>query len=195
MTIHHVINSLFTSNTWVVELGASVWLVDCGDVAPILRLIGNKQLSGILLTHAHFDHIYGLNELLDRFPDTPVYTNESGREALLDDRKNMSRYHETPFVLKHPECIKIIQDGDLVELCDNVTAKVIATPGHNDSCLTFVMDDAIFTGDAYIPGIKVVTKLPGGDKNIAKQSLEIITELSKGKTVYPGHGDFEPLHA
>lgn len=195
MIFWQIINTLFTSNTWVITFDEACWIVDCGDVEPIVQLIGEKPLAGVLLTHAHFDHIYGLNELLDRFPDTPVYTNESGREALLDDRKNMSRYHETPFVLKHPECIKIIQDGDLVELCDNVTTKVIATPGHNDSCLTFVMDDAIFTGDAYIPGIKVVTKLPGGNKNIAKQSLEIIAKLSKGKTIYPGHGDFEPLYA
>lgn len=41
---------------------------------------------------------------------------------------------------------------------------VIETPGHCPSCLTYYTDNYIFTGDSYIPNVKVVTKLPYGDK-------------------------------
>ena len=58
---------------------------------------------------------------------------------------------------------------------------------HNPGCLTMVMGDMIFTGDAYIPGIGANTRVPRSNKEQAKQSLERIMELAKGKKVFPGH--------
>ena len=54
----------------------------------------------MLLTHAHFDHIYGLLELLERYPDCRIYTNEIGRETLGNAKLNMSLYHETPLTIE-----------------------------------------------------------------------------------------------
>ena len=65
------------------------------------------------------------------------------------------------------------------------------TPGHCPSCLTYVLDNWIFTGDAYIPGVKVVTKLPHGDKILAKQSAERILNMAKSKNMCPGHGEID----
>lgn len=184
----HIKNSFFASCSYVVENGNNIcWLVDCGDVQPLLTLLKHKKLNGILLSHAHFDHIYGLNELIKRFPDTLVYTNESGKDALLDARKNMSLYHEKPFVFEFPNCIRIVKDNDEIRLSDKLKAKVVATPGHHPSCLTYLMGDAIFTGDSYIPGTKVVTNLPKGNKKHAQESLNKILLLAKERTVYPGH--------
>ena len=183
-----VINSFFTSCTYVFDSEKGVcWQVDCGDVEPLLSLLRGKELKGVFLTHAHFDHIYGLNELLKQFPDTLVYTNECGKETLLDARKNMSLYHETPFVFEYPDNIRIINDGDIIEFSDNLITKVIATPGHHPSCLTYIIGDAIFTGDSYIPGIKVVTNLPMGNKKRAQESIDKILAMSEGRTIYPGH--------
>ena len=53
-------------------------------------------MVGVILTHAHFDHIYGLPELLKQYPNCKIYTNESGRETLANAKKNMSFYHESP---------------------------------------------------------------------------------------------------
>ena len=72
MDIHRIVNTFFTSNSWVIDFGATAWIVDCGDVEPILKIISNKQLAGVFLTQAHFDHIYGLNELLKVFPSTTI---------------------------------------------------------------------------------------------------------------------------
>jgi glyoxylase-like metal-dependent hydrolase (beta-lactamase superfamily II) len=187
MLIHNTVNTYFCSCTYVLTVDDFSWLVDCGDVEPILSLIKGKNLIGVLLTHAHFDHIYGLNELLKLFPNTLVYTNECGTETLLDARKNMSLYHETPFVLERPDNIRIVNDGDEIELSYGLKAIVKATPGHHPSCLTYIIGDAIFTGDSYIPGTKVVTILPKGNKAQAQQSVEIILALRQGKIIYPGH--------
>ena len=80
-----------------------------------------------------------------------------------------------------------MNDGDDIELSDDIKAKVVATPGHHPSCLTFIIGDDIFTGDSYIPGVKVVTNLPKGNKKQAEESIEKILSLSEGKTIYPGH--------
>ena len=190
MLINHIINSLFSSCTYVIDMGADfVWLVDCGDVEPLLPVIGRKVVSGVLLTHAHFDHIYGLNGLLELFPNAMVYTNSAGREALLDDRKNLSRYHESPFTFRHPENIRQVDDGDAISLGQDLQAKVCATPGHNPACLSYAVDLALFTGDSLIPGLKTVTNLPNADKALAAESEQRLLRMAReqGLTVYPGH--------
>ena len=52
-------------------------------------------------------------------------------------------------------------------------------------------DDALFTGDAYIPGVRVVTNLPYGDKHLSASSVEKILALADGHTICPGH-DVDP---
>lgn len=190
--IKEIVNSIFTSKTYILyrEGEDKALLVDIGDIEPVLAYCKEKRLiiEDVFLTHSHFDHIYGLNELLRHFPNTMVYTNECGKETLLDARKNMSLYHETPFVFEFPENIRIVNDGEEIELSEGLNAQVISTPGHHPSCLTYVVGDAIFTGDSYIPGTKVVTNLPKGNKKQAQESLDkIMRLLTKGFTVYPGH--------
>lgn len=171
------VNSLFSSITYRVGLT----LVDPGD---------EQDWAGVeivLLTHAHVDHIYGLNRVLELNPSALVYTNLAGREALLSDKKNMSRYHETPFVFAYPENIRVVDDGDEINLGDGLVAEAHFTPGHNPGCITWVIGDSIFTGDSYIPGIKTVTNLPGSDKALAAQSELLIKKLAEGKRIFPGH--------
>lgn len=189
MTVRQVINSLFTSNTWVLEFPSYLWLVDCGDTDRALQLSGNKPVAGVLLTHGHFDHIYGLNRLLNYYPDVPIYCNASCQAALVDDKANMSRYHEQSFVLEQPDNIHLIDEGDVIPLSDDDAAQVFATPGHHPSCLSFLIGKHLFTGDAYIPETKVVTILPGGDKQQAVRSVQRILQLAHQRIIYPGHGD------
>ena len=67
-------------------------------------------------------------------------------------------------------------------ICDgNERIQFYETPGHNPGCLTIVIGDLLFTGDAYIPEINIVTNLPKGDKKLAEKSLERIKKLAKGK--------------
>ena len=181
-------NSFYDSITWLLsdEGSSRVWLVDCGDVSPIIDKVEGKIIAGVLLTHAHYDHIYGLPKLLELFPECKVYTNSFGKEALASAKKNLSRYHGDPVEINE-SFVSVIKEGCVVELFPNVVVSVLETPGHNPSCLCFRVGDYFFTGDAYIPGIKVVTNLPDGDKQQAKESLERIQSLIQNKTVCAGH--------
>ena len=187
MDVTPVINSVFTSVTYVLSNPAwgEVWLVDCGDVE---KLDPSIPVAGVLLTHTHFDHIYGLNKLLEQWPEAKVYTNEYGAEALLNPRLNMSHYSGViaDFKLEKPENVVTIDEGTPLEVLGNpVTVK--ATPGHEPSCLVYLVDGKLFSGDAYIPGQKVVVNLPHCDRDLAVKNYALVEEMSRSYELYPGH--------
>ena len=191
LRVSHIVNSVFTSRTYILskEGENTCWIVDCGDVEPLLErlaALGGIPVKGVLLTHAHFDHIYGLPRLAELFPEVRVYTCEAGLKALQDPRLNMSKYHDAPIVFG-PDRVAVCGEGARIALFDGVAAAVYATPGHHPSCLTFEVDGYLFTGDAYIPGIAVVTTLPGADKALAAASRERILALAAGRALCPGH--------
>lgn len=191
LQVKRVVNRVFSSNTYVLfdEDFDECWLVDIGDYESVRKTIPDeKKIKGVFLTHTHFDHIYGINELCDHSPDCIVYTSVFGKEALFNDKKNLSRYHDYPIVFRG-NFLRIVEDGEAIPVLGTKTIEVVATPGHDPSCLTFCLDEYIFTGDAYIPNVKVVTKLPGGDRLLAAESVNRILRLSNNKIICPGHGD------
>lgn len=193
MEVCYIVNSVFTSRTYILSQKGrpEMWLVDCGDVAPLLERLsalagGAFSVKGVLLTHAHFDHIYGLPRLTEHFPDVRVFTNEAGRETLADERLNLSRYHGDP-ICYSGDNVEECEEGEAIALFEGLSARVYATPGHHPSCLCFSLGDYFFTGDAYIPGVNVVTTLPGGNKALATQSAQRILALVEGKVLCAGH--------
>lgn len=193
LNVSHIVNSVFTSRTYIIRADGSqeFWLVDCGDVPPLLERLSAMSadgfsVKGVLLTHAHYDHIYGLPRLRTLFPELRVFTNVAGREALGDERRNMSKYHGDP-IHYGGDNVVVCSEGTEIALFEGFSAKVYETPGHNPSCLCFELGDYLFTGDAYIPGVKVVTTLPGADKSLAAASWARIHFLAQGKVLCPGH--------
>lgn len=180
--IKEIVNSIFTSKTYILfsEGEDKAWLVDIGDVEPVVTFLEEKNLTveGVFLTHAHFDHIYGLPELVKRFPQCKVYVTEYAKEALASDKLNMSRYHETPITYEGDN-VGVVHEGDSMRLFNNESLmEFYETPGHNPGCLTMLLGDKIFTGDAYIPGVGANTRLPRANKEQAEQSLQRILKLA-----------------
>lgn len=190
MKITRIVNSVFTSNTFVLSDEGSqyCWLVDVGDIEPILEAVGENEVKGVFITHTHYDHIYGINKLVEHFPDCVVYTSEHGKEGLFSCKLNFSKYHADPLTFQGRH-VEVLEDGDEVSLFSYVTLKAIATPGHDWSCMSYYTEDLIFTGDSYIPHIKVITSMPKSDKEKAKVSINRIMELIQTRDVYPGHNE------
>ena len=189
--IHDITNTIFTSKTYILyrEGEDKAWLVDIGDVAPVLDFLKEKQLTveGVFLTHAHFDYIYGLEELVKYNPECKVYVTEYAKEALASDKLNMSRYHGTPINYEKDNVV-IVHEGERMCIFEGgPEIEFYETPGHNPGCLTMVMGDIIFTGDSYIPGVGANTRLPRANKEQAEQSLQRILKLAEGKTILSGH--------
>lgn len=194
MYVDRIVNSVFTSNTYLLSEAISndCWLVDIGDVQSVLNIMPDSScVRGVFLTHTHYDHIYGINQLVNLYPDCKVYTSEYGREGLRSDKLNFSRYHDDPIVYEGTN-IELLREGDEIELFPGKTMKVLETPGHDWSCLTYYTEQDIFTGDAFIPGLKTVTSFPRSNKLDAAISMQKILRMSDGRDLYAGHGTFYP---
>lgn len=163
--------------------------MDIGDVEPVLEFLNARQLvvEGIFLTHAHFDHIYGIEVLVEHYPNCKIYATEYAKQALASDKLNMSRYHGDR-INYDKENVVVVHEGESMTLFEGEPQMVFyETPGHNPGCLTMVMGDVIFTGDAYIPGVEVNTQLPFADKMLARESLDRIKLLANNKAILSGH--------
>lgn len=191
MKVETIVNSLYasTSNIIVLPNSRDAWLVDCGDAEQIVRFVdrNNLILKGVMLTHGHFDHMYGLNRLAEYDRDLKVLTNDAGKEMIINSRKNLSFYNNMPVSFDYPDMIETVGDKEKVELGAGIEAEVIFTPGHNPSCISWIVGDIIFTGDSYIPGLKTVTNLPKSNKSDALKSERLILSLAEGRTIIPGH--------
>lgn len=190
LTVEYITNRVFNSRTYILsdEKCDHVWLVDCGDTDRVLDMIGKKSVEGVLLTHAHSDHIYGLEDLIMRFPAVKIYTNAAGVEALKSPKLNISHYHsEYPDIsIDAPNNVCVLKDDDKMEVF-GIYVQVYETPGHAPSCLTYIIDKMAFTGDSYIPGVKVFTGFPHANKEQATASVERILQLSIDCQIMPGH--------
>lgn len=71
----------------------------------------------------------------------------------------------------------VLNDGDIIEISANIKVRVHAAPGHNSICAIYEMDNYLFTGDSYIPGVKTVFTLPRSNRVDALSSEEYIKQL------------------
>lgn len=189
--IEKVVNRISRSITYVIPTGTDkeCWLVDCGDKIDDILEQG-WFVKGVLLTHSHVDHIYGLNRLVEVFPDALVYTNEYGKEGLLNPRVNFSKYHTdlVNFVFTKPDNIKVLRVEGVSAFDVGFEVEVMFTPGHVPDCISYRIGNCVFTGDAYIKGEKTNTGFPRSDKEKASESLErLIALASNGYEMMCGH--------
>lgn len=189
--VERIVNRIFNSNTYVIfsDDSPDVWLVDVGDTESVLNILpSTSRVRGVFLTHTHFDHLYGINELYDVFPEMAVYVSEEGVGSLFSAKMNLSKYHESPLEYKGLKVVGVC-DGCEIDLFSRIKIKAILTQGHSRDSMSYILgDNYIFTGDAYIPNVAVVSKLPGGNKKLAVKSRQLLIELSSGKVLCPGHG-------
>ena len=178
-----------TSNMYAWRSDRFVWAVDAGDASALLDYVGlNDQLAGVFITHAHYDHIMGLNELAAVFPDCLFYASDYTIAGIRSAKMNLSFYHEMPFKYDGNQCRAMPAQG--VVLPNGLgLLHGIPSPGHNEGALTFRFHQHFFTGDSFIPGIPVVTKLKSGNR---QQNIETLLALRSvfldDAQIHPGHG-------
>ena len=179
------------SNTYLLQSEFDVmkcYLIDAGNcIDAINSLQPNQKIEAVFLTHAHYDHIAHIGDVIEKFPNCKIYCSEYTRIALADHKLNLSFYHGTPVTFTG-EQINIVKENDIIPLFNQDKMVILETPGHNEGCLTFQLGNYFFTGDALIPNIPIVTKLKSGNKQQAKESaLKIKMATDENSIICPGH--------
>ena len=194
MQVYTFKNHPVDSNCYVVydEDYKSCVIIDPGtnESKEIIEFIKSKKLiiDYVILTHEHFDHIWGVNALVN-FADPIIIASIYCINMVKDKRKNLSLFHDQVGFVVDKE-IKSVESLQGSITWGKHTIKFIHTPGHSESSISVYINQYLFSGDLMIEGLKTVTKLPTGNKNKLFHSLEFIKNKFKNKNiiVYPGHG-------
>lgn len=189
--VYSVVNTILNSYSHILykkECGCS-WLIDIGDTEPVLSILQENKLevAGVFLTHGHFDHFYGLEALVEHYPDCKEFVTAYTKLALASAELNLSTKCEKP-ITYHGGNVVIVKEGDEISLFEvEPPLQIYEVPGHNPGCMAMVVGDYIFTGDAYIPGLGIKDFVPYADKELANKSMERLIKLAEGKTIFAGH--------
>lgn len=145
------------------------------------------QVTQILLTHTHFDHVGGLARLNTRL-DVPVIAHEEAVPMLRAAAASAKRWGLSLAQPADPDQF-VRQDDEL--MIGNVVLSVLDTPGHAPGHVSFYAaeHDALFDGDVLFQGSIGRTDLPGGDFGLLMQTIqEKVLILPDETRVFPGHG-------
>lgn len=188
-------NHPIDSNCFVIynDLNSDCIVVDPGteDCKELISFLHENNLipQNIVLTHEHFDHIWGVNKLLEIYNCIIVCT-EKCLENIINKKKNLSIfYNQIGFEILAKNNTIIVSNNNLK--LGNYIVKFKETPGHSEGSVSFWIDKNLFIGDVFIKGIKTVTKLPGGSKKQLAETIYELNELfsNENMMVYPGHGE------
>ena len=158
----------------------------------------------VILTHEHIDHISGVN-MLRQIAKCKVICSEKCAERIVDSRKNAAAYFEGMYSMRtvnELEQIKALKLSNYTCCADKtfkekiefdwygLNFKCIEMPGHSPGGIVIIVNNKyIFSGDNYIPGEKVITRLPGGSKKDYEKYIKpFFKNISSGCVIYPGHG-------
>lgn len=184
MDIILINNPFLQSATYLID----DYLIDCGDPQQIFEALGNRELKGIFLTHCHQDHVYGIEQVLQKYSNAMIYCSEKTLKGLKDPHLNLSYIMpDYSFTFNKDENVTILTEGTYQ--IGDLRVEVLSTVGHSEDCVSFIIEDNVFTGDAHVPFAKVFTKWPTSNRMEAVQSEQKLLDIIKERdlNVFPGH--------
>ncbi len=161
-------SSTYTYLLWDADSGQAA-LIDPVDtrIERDLQLVRELALDlrYTLETHIHADHITASGPIRDRLGSKAVVHRNSGSDC----------------------ADLLVGEGDSIMLGEQAI-QVLETPGHTDTCISYLVDDAVFTGDALLIRGCGRTDFQSGDAGTLYDSIhEKLFSLPGHTIIYPGH--------
>jgi len=153
---------------------------DSGEVINFIK-DQNIEIKFILLTHAHFDHIAGLNSF-----NSPFYLHKQDIPLLESPDFNGSFLFGSEILVKKEPSFY----GPSVDLTfAGHKIEVIDTPGHTPGSVCLKLDNWLFSGDTLFFDSVGRTDVPlGSTEKLISSINEKIMVLPDELKVFPGHG-------
>ena len=178
------------TNSYIVcdEESGDAFITDPGDNSEkLLNAISSKNLNlkYVILTHAHFDHILALPDIVEK-TGAKLLLHKLDSPMLVDPSLSLlSRFSSRSIVFPSPD--GFLDDGDVLKI-GNSEVSIIHTPGHTLGSICIKVGDDLISGDTLFRESIGRYDFPGGDFQTIMQSLKKIVSMDiKGK-IYPGHG-------
>ena len=172
MKVDKLVVGLYQENCYFLTNNNDLIIIDPGDEFDKInnKIISDKlNLRAILITHAHFDHIGALKELINLY-HVPVYYNNINNEISYEKLINVDEkdYEISKFYFK-----------------------IIKTPGHRNDLVTyyFYKENIMFTGDFLFKESIGRLDLEYANEDEMITSIEKINKYPDNTVIYPGHGD------
>ncbi len=177
MIIERSMHDQFLSNTYLVadELGSHAVMIDAGGpVQPLLDVLDRMrfQLTHVLLTHHHHDHVAELDKVLDAHPGTPVLIHEAERELVAGATGPLM-----PGEAITSGALEIVP---------------LHTPGHTAGMLSLLVGGTdVFTGDTLFKGSVGGVRAPGHTTyaDLKSSIMDTLLKLAPETRIHPGHTD------
>lgn len=179
-----------SANAYLLTTGRRAVLVDPGgEPDRLLEALGARdaELEAVWLTHAHFDHVGALAELLEAAP-VPVYLHPADAPLLASAAAAAAAWGV--HIRQPPLGARPLADGDRLAL-GAVEARCLHTPGHAPGHVAIYLPSqaVVLSGDALFRGSIGRTDLPFGDHDRLLRSIrDRLLGLPGDTRVLPGHG-------
>ncbi len=145
------------------------------------------EISHILLTHSHFDHVGGLGQLKEE-TNAPIYIHPDAVDMLRDAGMSAAMFGLKMPPVPAPDVM--LHEGDVIKV-GKLRLHVLYTPGHAPGHVSFYLPDyqVLFDGDVLFQQSIGRTDLPGGDHaTLMKTIREKFLTLPDDTHVLSGHG-------
>lgn len=194
MNIKRFTVGLLRTNCYIVSSDSDAVIIDPGlrskyEIDDVSNYVNENSLRvrGIIITHAHIDHVIGVDILSELF-HCPVYVSSDDKNSFYDPDTNLSTViMKRAFV---PACgVITFNDGDTLSI-SSINFKCVLTPGHTQGSVCLFCGNTVFTGDTLFNLSAGRTDLAGGSDIQLKDSLEKLKNLIKDENyrIFPGHG-------
>ncbi|NLL62698.1 MAG: MBL fold metallo-hydrolase [Ruminococcaceae bacterium] len=191
MKISKVVLGMLQTNTYILvdELSGLGAVIDPAlylpELVEAIEGAGITKLAYILLTHGHSDHILGVFDLKQKYPEAQVVIGAEDDICLRSTACSLASDLGVDYPPMNAD--KIVDDGDILQF-GSETIEVVATPGHTPGGVCYIIGNSMFSGDTLFYKSVGRTDLFRGNLADLRESLVKLGKMKGDFIVYPGHG-------
>ena len=195
--IKRFVNSPVPSNTYLIskENTSSCIIIDPGskEEPELIAYIKEKRLSVdyILLTHEHFDHCWGVNELIKK-TEAKVVCTQNCKDKVIQPSNYFNKFYfnsEEKYSVNRVDIV--VEDLEYDLNWHSAKIRFIETKGHSPGGMCISIENMLFTGDTLLLNTKPVLmkRLESSKVDFKESVMRLFAVFPADTIIYPGHGE------